>query len=166
MIALVAAMGVAVLTAGPKPVEDLRLHVIGGLKLWAPPSAEVTQRAATEETSLVAVTDKNEALVLIRYASRAAPTPDRALKTHAAEVEGRTQGPGVRRLPAKAWLLGKERPAVQFHHRRGDAAWVTMVVAARNLGQTVVASWTLPQVEDGRAFSPTLCRGLALEPAP
>jgi hypothetical protein len=131
---------------GLAEAPELREEKAAGLVFVVPADAEVTSHLGeADDVGVVAITRREEVLIITVYRGRDRPRERKALKRHvtAFEREISSQGEFTTRKFRAALLDGK-RPGREFMYTWLQRPHKAQIVAARTKKATVVTAWTRP----------------------
>jgi hypothetical protein len=131
---------------GAVAAPELREEKTAGLVFVVPADAEVTTHPGeADDVGVVAITRREEVLIITVYRGRDRPRERKALKRHvtAFEREISSQGEFTTRK-FRAELLEGKRPGREFLYSWLGRPHKAQIVAARTKKVTVVTAWTRP----------------------
>ena len=138
-------------------------HRVAGVVFSTPEVAEVTVQELPESVTVVAVTHRDEVLLLTLYRGKSAPSAKQAVAAHGEEFERRVSKNGPLRVGRdNAMMLGRKRTVRTLEHGPEDMRERTSVVAVRLTKTTIVAAWTAPEASR-RTVSSAVVKGLTFE---
>lgn len=150
----------AAVSAAPSSWEE---HRVAGVVFSAPAEAEVTTQQLQEKVVVVAVTHREEVLLLTLYRGKSPPSAKRAIAAHGEELERRVSKLGPIRVGRDdVMMLGRKRKVRTIEHGADEVRERTSLAAVKLTKTTVVAAWTAP-ASARRTVSSTLLKGLKLE---
>ena len=136
---------------------------MAGAVFFAPPGAEVTSQELPERVHIIAVTHRDEVLLMTLYRGKSAPSAKRAIAAHGEEFERRMSKLGSIRVGRdNVHMLGRKRNVRTIEHGPEDARERTSLAAVRLTKTTVVAAWTVPSGLK-RTLSSSLLKGLSFQ---
>lgn len=125
---------------------QLREEKAAGLVFLVPHNAEVTTHLGeADDVSVVAITRREEVLLLTVYRGRERPRERRALDRHVTAFEREISSQGkfsVRKFRAE--LMDAKRPGREILYTWLRRPHKAQIVAARTSSMTVVTAWTRP----------------------
>ncbi len=147
MMAWVAGFLALWLTGGAAlSTTQLREEKAAGLVFLVPRDAEVTTHLGeADDVSVVAVTRREEVLLLTVYRGRDRPRERKALDRHVTAFEREISAQGkfsVRKFRQE--LLEGKRPGREILYTWLNRPYKAQIVAARTSSMTVVTGWTRP----------------------
>jgi hypothetical protein len=147
MMAWVAGLLALWLTGGAAlTTTQLREEKAGGLVFLVPHNAEVTTHLGeADDVSVVAITRREEVLLLTIYRGRERPRERKALDRHVTAFEREISGQGkfsVRKFRQE--LMEGKRPGRELLYTWMNRPYKAQIVAARTASMTVVTGWTRP----------------------
>lgn len=153
--AVARALFVAVLfTSAPVAASGFKDVDAAGLTFRAPTDAEVTVQAGpAPEVTIVAVTRKDEVLILTLYRAPDRPDARQAMKTHAKALTDQVAGASEAKSRSFSQeLLGSKRPGIELRYKLRGRRYKAQVVGAAAKGLTLVTAWVRP-LDAAGAFS-------------
>jgi hypothetical protein len=125
---------------------ELREEKAAGLVFLVPHNAEVTTHLGeADDVSVVAITRREEVLILTVYRGRDRPRERKALDRHVTAFEREISAQGkfsVRKFRSE--LMEAKRPGREILYTWLHRPHKAQIVAARTASMTVVTGWTRP----------------------